>query len=117
LAPTSAGFPRTARLTDATEFNRVFKTASFRRVFGPLRVLVVTNRQPYARIGVVVGKRAVRRSVDRNRIKRVIRDTFRQQRFELPAVDIVVQVQISADNRATREGLANALLDIRKRFA
>ena len=45
-----------------------------------------------ARLGLVIGKRAVRRAVDRNRVKRVLRETFRIRRLELPCVDIVVQL-------------------------
>ena len=45
-----------------------------------------------ARLGLVIGKRAVRRAVDRNRAKRVLRETFRTRRLELPWVDIVVQL-------------------------
>lgn len=45
-----------------------------------------------ARLGLVVGKRALPRAHERNRAKRVLRETFRRRRGSLPPMDIVVQV-------------------------
>jgi ribonuclease P protein component len=45
-----------------------------------------------ARLGLVVTKRGNPKAVRRNRLKRIIREQFRQRANSLPAVDIVVQV-------------------------
>ncbi len=45
-----------------------------------------------ARLGLVVGKKLLKRAVDRNTVKRVVRDHFRRCRAELPAVDLVVRL-------------------------
>ena len=45
-----------------------------------------------ARLGLIVGKKAVARASARNRIKRVIRDRFRRERSRLPDVDLVIRV-------------------------
>ena len=45
-----------------------------------------------ARLGLIVGKRVDKRAVARNRIKRELREAFRLQKAQLPALDIVVQV-------------------------
>ena len=55
-----------------------------------------------ARIGVVVPKRTVRKAVERNRMKRVLREEFRQRRCTLPALDIVIQVMARVDNSKLR---------------
>ncbi len=39
---------------------------------------------------MVIGKKKLRRAVDRNLMKRIIRETFRQQQITLPALDLVV---------------------------
>lgn len=44
---------------------------------------------------MAVPKRAVRRAIDRSRIKRLIRESFRHHRSRLPAVDVVVSVKAS----------------------
>ena len=62
-----------------------------------------------ARLGLVVGKRAVRRAHDRNRLKRTAREAFRQRRAGLPAIDIVLHVQAPIQHRELRRRLEEAL--------
>lgn len=92
--PSSAaqGFPRQARLTRATEFERVLRRPDFTLRSGPLRLNAVFNRMPTARIGLVVGRKAVPRAHARNLIKRIIRDRFRLERKHMAALDLVVRV-------------------------
>ena len=104
------GFPRGYRLNRPSEFDRVFRGASVRSRRGALRLSAVANSLATARLGLVVGKRALPRAHQRNRAKRVIRDTFRRRRTGLPAMDIVVQVTGPAGNSEYRAAL-NALLD------
>ncbi len=42
---------------------------------------------------MAVAKKNVKKAVQRNRIKRIIRETFRQKKHEIDAVDIVVLVR------------------------
>ncbi len=86
------GFPRAARLTRAVEFEKVLRHPDFRLRSGPLRLNAVFNRMHCARLGLVVGKKAVARAHARNRIKRVIRDRFRRRRSDLDSLDIVIRV-------------------------
>lgn len=60
---------------------------------------------PGARLGLIVGKRGVAKAHERNRLKRVARETFRLKRSELPAVDIVVQVRGPIDSHTLRSRL------------
>lgn len=45
-----------------------------------------------ARLGLIVGKKAIARAHARNRVKRIIRDRFRRARKSLGNVDLVVRV-------------------------
>jgi len=47
---------------------------------------------------MAVPKRVVKKATDRSRIKRLIRESFRQNRSRLPCVDIVVSVTASPGN-------------------
>ena len=47
-----------------------------------------------ARLGLVVAKKLLKRAVDRNRVKRVVREQFRLRRSALPAVDLVVRLAV-----------------------
>lgn len=55
-----------------------------------------------------MAKKNLRRAVDRNRVKRVIREWFRLQQWQLPPMDIVVQAKVNAREAQTKE-LLNSL--------
>jgi ribonuclease P protein component len=86
-------FARSYRLTKTDEFSSVF---GFRRALrGPLIMLHYQPQEPASntsRLGLVVGKKMLKRAVDRNLFKRIIHDQFRQTRAALPAVDIIVRL-------------------------
>ena len=70
-----------------------------------------------ARLGLVVGKRAVRKAHDRNRVRRVLRETFRDKRAELPDVDLVVQVTgDDVSNAAVRASFEALLARLEEEF-
>lgn len=53
-------------------------------------LISTANEQGAPRLGLVVARKTLRRAVDRNRIKRVVRESFRLHRADLPPRDIVV---------------------------
>lgn len=89
-------FPRTARLLSSGEFRRVFEQTDFRAPHPFFLMLATRSSQESARVGLVVAKKNVRKAVDRNRIKRLIRESFRHHLPELPSLDIVVLVRKEA---------------------
>jgi ribonuclease P protein component len=64
-----------------------------RRTARSERFLVQTsfNGEVFSRLGIVVGKRVARRAVDRNLLKRLVRETFRRQQQELAGFDFLVR--------------------------
>ncbi len=70
-----------------------------------------------ARLGLIVGKMAAARAVDRNRVKRLVRLAHRQLAAELDALDVVVQLRENPrrhDNAVLfkeLQGLLRELLD------
>jgi ribonuclease P protein component len=44
---------------------------------------------------LIVGKKTARLAVDRNYMKRVMRDLFRTQQEQLPNIDLIVRVQMA----------------------
>lgn len=82
-------FPRQARLTRPAEYKRVF--AGAKRIGDRyFTVLALPNDGPSARLGLAIARRAVPTAVARNRLKRIVRESFRQHRSELAAVDVVI---------------------------
>jgi ribonuclease P protein component len=54
------------------------------------------NDVALARLGLAVAARIIGGAVRRNRIKRLVRESFRAHQHELPAVDIVVNARVGA---------------------
>ena len=87
-----ACFKRRARLLKPDEFSRVFKKA-IRSSDKMLTVLAAPNKLGYSRLGLAISKKNAKRAVDRNRIKRIIRESFRQNQTRLPEVDLVIMAK------------------------
>ena len=118
LTVSSLRFPRCAHLRASAEFQAVFGEGS--RVSGPaLRLHVRFSPAPAdARLGLTVGKRVDKRAVGRNRIRRVLRETFRLARPTLPPGDYVVLAKPEARalaNAALRAEFAGLLAKIARR--
>jgi ribonuclease P protein component len=94
--------PTHARLRRPEEFKRVF-ASGHRASRPPLAVVFQPNDQPSARLGLAIAKKAVPKATQRNRIKRQIRESFRQQRARLPAVDLVFYAQAGAARLTVQE--------------
>lgn len=108
----TARFPRARRLTSADEFGRVFRHG--RRVRDSLFTMVTApNGADYARLGLAISRKAARRAVDRNRLKRLVRESFRQQ-AHLGGQDVVVMAQPAArlETNGTLTAHLNALWHI-----
>ena len=58
--------------------------------------MVRPNDLSHARIGLSISAKAVGNAVSRNRIKRVIRESFRLHQKQLPNIDIVVNARAPA---------------------
>jgi ribonuclease P protein component len=86
-----AGFdlPRTARLLSRSDF-AALREGSQRLVTRSFVAEYRLSEKGLARMGVAISRRVSKRAVERNRIRRTIRESFRANRAELPHVDILV---------------------------
>ena len=90
-----AGLPCEARLRRAGDF------AALREASGRLggRCFSVRYRQNdlgRPRLGLAISKRVSKRAVDRNRIKRLVRESFRRIQHDLPPIDLMVMARATA---------------------
>ena len=95
-------FPRAARLLTERDFKQVFAGAQ-RSGDACLTVLARDNGVRQARLGLAIARRRVRRAVDRNRIKRLARESFRYHRQLLEGLDVVVMARDGAGARSNAE--------------
>ena len=70
-------------------------------------VIARPNGLEHARLGLAVGVRAAGNAVNRNRIKRLVRESFRRHQSELPAVDLVVNARPEAGKSANADLVAS----------
>ena len=88
-------FGKALRLKNPAAFDRVFKNATRSRD-KYFTLLYRPNGKRYPRLGLAVAKKHCRHAHARNRIKRLVRETFRQQQAALRGVDVVVMCSAAA---------------------
>ena len=86
----SRDFSREKRLLTPRQFKAVFDSPSGKAPGKSVLLLVRGNELDHPRLGLVIGKKSVKLAVERNRIKRQIRESFRQNQQSLIGWDIVV---------------------------
>lgn len=79
-------FKKTQRLLNKSDYDHVFAKAT-KFVTTDFVLLCRENNLGYARLGLALSKKMIAKAHDRNRIKRLLRECFRQT--QLPAVDII----------------------------
>ena len=84
-----ARFSRRARLTGRQAFTGVFArpVKSSDRYF---TVLARPSDLPHPRLGLAISRKVAKSAVARNRIKRIVRESFRRHQRELGGLDCVV---------------------------
>jgi ribonuclease P protein component len=110
------GFARPQRLLKGSEFETVY--ARRRRVADSLFAVNFTaNELGLARLGLAVGAKAVGNAVARNRVKRVVRESFRRAASGLTGIDLVVGARNgarTAHNARLRESLDDLWKQVRE---
>jgi len=86
----SRDFGREKRLLKPRQFKAVFDSPCGKAPGKNVLLLARANDLDHPRLGLVIGKKSVKLSVERNRLKRVIRDSFRLNQESLGGLDIVV---------------------------
>jgi len=98
----ATAFPRPNRLNTSADFAGVFKRAQ-RSGDSFFTVLYRRNNLGYPRLGLAIAKKRVRRAVARNRLKRIIRESFRHAKNQLLGVDIVIMARDQAEPATNRD--------------
>lgn len=104
-------FSRQSRLLKPSEFNQVFQQP-VRSGDEYFRILARTNGMQRHRLGMAVSKKACAKAVGRNRIKRIVRESFRGQMVGSASdntLDFVVLPTVQAarqSNKALDESLS-----------
>ena len=89
------------RLLKPAEYEQVFNATGYtpaqrgerggyQSSSGGLTVRARRNGSDLPRLGLIISKKSIRRAVDRNRVKRLVRESFRLNQARLGGLDVVV---------------------------
>jgi len=95
-------FNRESRLLTPGHFQSVFSKPLR---FGSSHITILISKNPDGRnrLGLAIAKKRVKLAVQRNRIKRQIRESFRLHQHDLPNIDLVVMVKSGTDQLENAE--------------
>ena len=84
-------FPSCQKIRQKKEFEQAFVNKGLTNKW--FTIYLVDRKHKYPRLGMVVSKRTMSKSVSRNYAKRLIREIFRLNSSCLPALDFVVRIR------------------------
>lgn len=89
---TELTYPRELRLLTPSDFTPVFKNPVV--ASSPaFTLLALSNNRENPRLGLTIAKKRVKKAHDRNRVKRLIRESFRLRQHQLPNIDVIVMAK------------------------
>lgn len=95
--PSASRFQKDKRLLGADDYSRVFDEPDARASHRHLLLLARNNEGDRHRLGLVIAKKNVKLAVERNRIKRVTREFFRQLPESEPHMDVILLARRGLD--------------------
>ena len=111
-------FGKPLRLLTASDYSRVFANSQVKAACPEILIIATANDLKQPRLGLVIAKKHVKLATQRNRLKRLIRESFRLQQQQLPDLDIVVLARkgiTDLDNAAFSRVLEKQWLRLHKR--
>lgn len=103
--------------------NRLAQDRDFKKIFAKgksfysanLRVRLAVNKLPDTRFGIVVSTKVSKKATDRNRVKRIIRETIRELISEVKSgFDVVIVAKPSIINLKSSEVIEETKLLLKK---
>jgi len=111
-------FPKSVRLLKPADYGKVFDNVQLKVPHRNFLILAAPNNLGHARVGLIFSKKNLRHAVQRNRIKRQVRETFRLQQ-DLPSLDIIVLGRQGLDkleNPDVRSSLNDIWRRVKKKY-
>ncbi|WP_462153470.1 ribonuclease P protein component [Pseudoalteromonas piscicida] len=95
-------FSRELRLLTPSHYSRIFQEPA-RAATPYFTLLAKPNDVGHPRLGLTVAKKRCKKACQRNRIKRLARESFRLNRHRLDNIDIVLMVKTGVDEQSNEE--------------
>lgn len=100
---TEAGFPKQSRLLSSQDFSVVFDNPDKRVSSKYMLILAKQNQGDCSRLGLVIGKKHIKLAVQRNRVKRIFRESFRSEKHQFGTIDLVFLARTGLDTLSNTE--------------
>jgi ribonuclease P protein component len=97
LSVSSFKFDKSLRLLNAKAYKSVFDDAKLKVSTAEILILARINDSAIPRLGLVIAKKNAKHAVQRNRIKRIARESFRLRQHQLKGIDTVVLARRNLD--------------------
>ena len=107
------GLPKEARLAKRAEFLRVYDQG-FRIEGRFMTVFLLPNDRGLQRVGITATKKAIGKAHDRNRAKRLLRETFRLSKADLNTISSKYDWVLNARRSILRVKLEKPLAEFRE---
>lgn len=91
ISPISTKFTVAHRLLRKDSFNQVIHAENV--LDECFKVFFIQNEKNIARLGIIASKKLLPKATDRNRVKRIIRETFRHHSIKARSLDLVVMAR------------------------
>jgi ribonuclease P protein component len=111
-------FSRSSRLLTPADFKNVFDCCEFKVSNKHFLFLAKKNQSDEPRLGIVVSKKNVKLAVQRNKIKRFIRQAFRIKSKYLTNIDIIVLARKDAGKMTKfplNQSIASLIADLERK--
>ncbi len=105
-----AGFGREKRIHTSAEFEALMRGGT-RRSMNGFTLFFSARPDGPARLGILISRKHATLATDRNRIKRCIREAFRQAQDALGSIDLLVRPPYGMKASAFTVGRLRSLLD------
>lgn len=93
----SSHFDKSLRLLNAGVYKAVFDDAKIKVSTQQILFLARPNGLAHPRLGLIVAKKNAKHAVQRNRIKRIARESFRLSQHQLGGIDTIVLARRGLD--------------------
>ncbi|MDA9611652.1 ribonuclease P protein component [OM182 bacterium] len=112
-------FSRSSRLLIPADFKNVFDYCEFKVSNRHFLFLAKINKSDKPRLGIVVSKKNVRLAVQRNKIKRIVRQAFRAKSKYLTNIDIIVLARkdaVKISKFLLNQSIENLMADLKRKI-
>ena len=108
-ASSNQTYGKSLRLLTSSDFQPVFDNAPIRASHQNFLILARFNQQTNPRLGLVIAKKHLRFAVQRNLMKRHIRESFRKQQQSFQGLDVIVLSRKGVDELLSKKSFSQQL--------